>query len=532
MSSIRPRGFRIVFSATILASLLLSSGTSLLAAEAKLDAKKLTLIEQAMPKAPTVAPKRKRKLLVYTNAVGFVHSSIPYGAKAMEIMGRKSGAFEATVTNDPAAFEWDNLKQYDAVCFISTTGNSFMKGKVRGQKGSPYKNKEEEKMYREREPRLQKNLMEFVKSGKGWAGFHASSDSYYKWVDYGRMVGGYFWGHPWHEDVMMKVDDPTHPLTRVFKGGSYLVKDEIYQFRDPYSRENLRVLLSLDTKRTNMKKKGINRKDDDHAVAWIREWGKGRVFYSSLGHRDEIFWNPMVMDFYLDGLQYALGDLEADATPTAKASIKSKPSPADALPEESLTGLNKGSNGVKMLFDGSNLDQWDFKKGGWVVEDGVMAIKGRAGTIWSKERFGNFVLDLEFKMSPKCNSGVFVRTNDRKEWLHSGMEIQILDTDQVSTHSSGALYDCLAPSENAVKPAGEWNRYVITCNGSLIRVVLNGKKVVDTDLNKWTQPSKNPDGKKNKFRWAYKDMWRDGYISFQDHGHPVWFRNVMIKPLP
>jgi hypothetical protein len=138
-------------------------------------------------------------------------------------------------------------------------------------------------------------------------------------------------------------------------------------------------------------------------------------------------------------------------------------------------------------------------------------------------------------MSKDCNSGVFLRVHDRQDWLNTGMEIQVLDSagkPNPSIHDCGALYDCMAPKVNAAKPAGEWNRYVITCSGARIHAMLNGQVVLDVDLNDWKEPGKNPDGKKNKFRWAYKDMWRSGYLSFQDHGHPIQYRNVLIKELP
>ncbi|MCK5803529.1 MAG: ThuA domain-containing protein, partial [Lentisphaeria bacterium] len=114
--------------------------------------------------------------------------------------------------------------------------------------------------------------------------------------------------------------DPGHPLAKAFRGQAFVIKDEIYQFKMPYSREKLRVLLSLDANHTDMTKKAIKRTDGDFAVSWIREFGRGRVFYLSLGHRHEIFWNEAVMQCYLDGIQYALGDLPCDATPSAQLS--------------------------------------------------------------------------------------------------------------------------------------------------------------------------------------------------------------------
>jgi type 1 glutamine amidotransferase len=139
------------------------------------------------------------------------------------------------------------------------------------------------------------------------------------WPRWGDIVGAYYVDWPWKgkEKVTIKLDDPNHPVNAAFKGQTLEIVDEIYQFRDPYSRAKLHVLTSLDTTKTNMNKQ-LGRKDNDFAVSWVRECGQGRVFYCSLGHREEIYWNPKVLEHYLDGLQFALGDLKADATPSQK----------------------------------------------------------------------------------------------------------------------------------------------------------------------------------------------------------------------
>ncbi|MBM4082807.1 MAG: ThuA domain-containing protein, partial [Planctomycetes bacterium] len=170
-----------------------------------------------------------------------------------------------------------------------------------------------------RDERAKKSLLDFVAGGKGIVGIHAATDAQYQqWADYGKLMGGYFSGHPWNEVVTVKIDDPGHPVNAAFQGKSFEVADEIYQFKDPYSREALRVLLSLDTAKTKMDKGDkIRRTDGDFAVSWVRSYGKGRVFYCSLGHRNEIFWNPTVLQHYLDGIQFAFGDLQADTTPSA-----------------------------------------------------------------------------------------------------------------------------------------------------------------------------------------------------------------------
>jgi len=138
------------------------------------------------------------------------------------------------------------------------------------------------------------------------------------------------------------------------------------------------------------------------------------------------------------------------------------------------------------------------------------------------------------KLDKETNSGVFVRTGSIKEWLHTAIEVQILDsygTEKPSKHDCGGIFDCLEPSKNMVKKPGEWNQYTIICQANKINVILNGEEIVDMDLNNWPKAHKNPDGTKNKFNIAYKDMSREGHIGLQYHGHPIWFRNLKIKEL-
>ena len=187
------------------------------------------------------------------------------------------------------------------------------------------------------------------------------------------------------------------------------------------------------------------------------------------------------------------------------------------------------------LFNGKDLNNWTQNKaGGWEAKDGILGPSAKpGGYIWAKGKYDNFELELEFKMSKRCNSGVFFRT-DPSNPVQGGFEIQILDSHgkaKVGKHDCGALYDALPPSSNPTKPAGEWNHMKLTVNGASVKVVLNGKQVVDADLDKWTTPRKNPDGSRNKFRTALKDLPRTGSIGLQYHGQPVWFKNLKLKKL-
>ncbi len=193
-----------------------------------------------------------------------------------------------------------------------------------------------------------------------------------------------------------------------------------------------------------------------------------------------------------------------------------------------LMDINKG----KALFD-DTLSNAHMEEGGWAVENGVLSSKGK-GDIWTKERYGNFMLGLEFKCEEDTNSGVFIRCGDMKEWLHSSIEVQILQNNQEAKndkHHCGGIFDCVAPFTQEVKKPGEWNNMVIIAQDNVVYVLLNGKQVIGMNLDKWTEPHKNPDGTPNKFNNAYKDMPREGHIGLQYHGHPIAFRSLFVTPL-
>ena len=172
--------------------------------------------------------------------------------------------------------------------------------------------------------------------------------------------------------------------------------------------------------------------------------------------------------------------------------------------------------------------------GKWTYEDGSLVAKDH-DTLWTKDSYGDFILDLEFKVAKESNSGVFLRCGDIKNIL-SALEIQVHDSADGSKYGMvAAIYDAMPPSKSMAKPVGEWNRFTITCKGPLVSVVFNGEEVINADLDKWPEVKKNPDGTPNKFPVALKDFARTGPIGLQGlHGKaqaPVWYRNVKIKVL-
>lgn len=199
-------------------------------------------------------------------------------------------------------------------------------------------------------------------------------------------------------------------------------------------------------------------------------------------------------------------------------------------------GVRAADDGWIVLFDGKNLDAFqDPAAKKWKIEDGLLTFQKGCGNIWTKEKYGDFILDLEVKCEKGTNSGIFLRSAEgEKNWLHGSIEIQVSGSfgdRKPGKHDMGAMYDCLAPSVAAEKPVGEWNHYVITFKGNKLNIVLNDKTIIDADLDQWTEAGKNPDGSKNKFKTAYKDMAKVGYLGLQDHGQPVQYRNVKVKKL-
>lgn len=271
--------------------------------EPKLDvsADKIAKIDAALPDKTPVPVQSKHEVLVFTRTTGFRHGSIPVGVETLKRLGTKTGLFQVTHTEDESAFEPDSLKKYDAVVMLNTTGEIFLNAAKDV----------------ERETRLKKSLLDFVSGGKGLIGIHSATDTYHGWREYNDMMGGTFDSHPWGSGTTVRIRnlDAGSPINASFGGDGITLKDEIYKFRkDTANPAERRMLLALDPNGTDMK---LDTRDQRsiYPVAWIDTWGKGRVFYCSLGHNDEIYMNPVIVKHYLAGLQFALGELTADATP-------------------------------------------------------------------------------------------------------------------------------------------------------------------------------------------------------------------------
>ena len=265
-------------------------------------------IEAAAPDQAPAKPAAPRKVLVY-GRVPTHGDSVRFCFMAIEILGKKSGAFETVCSGDPTVFLPESLKQFDAIVMNNThESNPLLPEDFK--KLTP----EQQKAAKEQEETLKKSFLDFVSSGKGLVGIHGASCSV-QWPAYNELIGGTYAGHITGA-VSVKAEEPAHPLCAMLPKDGFEANDEIYLFGGPYSRAKLRILTGLDLEKT---KDPGKRPDKDYAVSWVRDYGKGRVFYCSLGHMLSSYTNPNALKHVLAGIQFAIGDLAADASPRPKA---------------------------------------------------------------------------------------------------------------------------------------------------------------------------------------------------------------------
>jgi len=260
--------------------------------------------EKEKPAGPAA---KKRHILYLTHSQGFNHPVLALSEKTLTEMGRKSGAFEVTALEgykqkpdkiDLSIITPEYLRQFDAIVFYTTGELPF----TAGQK---------------------KAIVEFVKSGRGIVGIHGATDTYREkpeaFPEWAEMLGARFRTHGPKNDVPVIIDvkDRRHPATRMLPA-EWKIADEIYQFAAPVPRDKFRILMSIDGSKLSEEslKAHAMEKGRTYEVAWCRDYGKGRVFYTSLGHRDDVWTNPLYQQHLIAGIRWAMGDLEGDATPT------------------------------------------------------------------------------------------------------------------------------------------------------------------------------------------------------------------------
>jgi type 1 glutamine amidotransferase len=255
-------------------------------------------VDAAIPRQPLAKPRKARKLLILDvcPAGGFYHTSIAHGDLMLQLLGKYTGAYEPIFDNNLDNLKYPRIKQYDAVFLNSVVGPVFA------------------------DPDVLDGLIRYVREGGGVAGLHGTTFSSQDVREFGELMGAQEGPHQYNgEPGTLKIDDPNSPLTKHFGGKGFSMIDEFYHFppTGPYSREKLHVLVSVDADKTDLTRWQI-RPDRDYGMVWIKSFGKGRVFNSVLGHRPEFYMMPDLVKMMLGGIQFVLGDLDADTTPSAQ----------------------------------------------------------------------------------------------------------------------------------------------------------------------------------------------------------------------
>jgi uncharacterized protein len=278
-------------------------------------------IEQLAPAKPTAKPKAPRRVLLFSLATGYYHTVIPHTDVVVKALAKKTGAFEVVQTDDIEMFSPEKLKDFDAVilnntCSINTGRNLFLdvlRGAGSAKKlGAKYKNLTDEQR-EAKAAELEQGLLDYVASGHGLICIHGGISLVNSSPKFGEMLGGSFGFHPVLQQVTLDLVEPNHPLLAGFEGKGLIHVDEPYMFTGDYAKKNFRPLLRMDvTKLDKRSRSNPAITGEVRYVAWIKPYGKGRVFYSGPGHQPETFETTAMLRFLLDGMQYALGDLKCD----------------------------------------------------------------------------------------------------------------------------------------------------------------------------------------------------------------------------
>jgi type 1 glutamine amidotransferase len=257
-------------------------------------------IDAAIPRQAYATPKKRRKMLVVESLHGMSHNTIPHTNVMVERMGKITGAWETEFSNDLDNLKYPKIKQYDGV-FLNDIVGEFAA-----------------------EPAVRDGLARFVKEGGGLAGIHGTPWASRNWDEFAEMIGAQSAPHRIEQGIM-KVYDRSSPIMKPFQEKDLNFKEEYYRFQtEGQGRlrwDKVRVLMTVELDDPKIEPRpwtGYKRPDNIYPVSWIRNYGKGHVFYSSLGHMPETFMTPELVGHFLAGLQFMLGDLEADATPNPR----------------------------------------------------------------------------------------------------------------------------------------------------------------------------------------------------------------------
>ncbi|MGW1225883.1 ThuA domain-containing protein [Streptomyces sp. NPDC002530] len=375
----------------------------------------------------TPPDKTAKRVLVFSKTAGFRHDAIPEGIAALKELGKDSN-ITVDATEEAGQFTTANLARYDAVVFMSTTGDVL--------------NADQQKAFEN-----------YIATGGGYMGVHAAADTEYDWSFYGGLVGAYFSGHPAIQPVTVRVEDHKHPAT-AHLGDSWQRTDELYNYRTN-PRDKVKVLATLDeTTYTGGTMKG------DHPITWCQTYQGGRSFYTGLGHTKESYAEADFRGLLLGGLRYAAGQVKADCKP---------------------------ATGYRSIFNGETLEGWkQAGPGKFDVVDGELRSESGMGLLtYQAKELGAYSLKLDWKLEGDSNSGVFVgfpESDDPWSAVNNGYEVQIDATD-AADRTTGSVYTFKAANikarDQVLRPPGQWNSYEIKVQGERLQIFLNGVKIND-----------------------------------------------------
>jgi len=286
----------------------------------------LKKMEAIAPDKAPATPAKPRKLLCWGRL--WTHMCNPFTEETVKILGRKTKAFEVVASDDPKLLLPETLKTFDAI---------FLNGLHDPQPFLPLNFKtlppEELAAAKKFDAAVKQSVLDSVmQDGKGLAGIEGSLAALRDWKEYGELMGATYNGH-YVGKFVLKVEDPVHPVTACFGGQPFSIWDQAYVPGPPFSRKKVRVLLSLDMTQTPEPtadpkmawlKPAVKRleeytgREKDYPISWVKAHGKGRVFYCSLGVQKPPYFIPLFQRYLLAGIQFALGDLPGDTTPSEK----------------------------------------------------------------------------------------------------------------------------------------------------------------------------------------------------------------------
>lgn len=437
--------------------------------------------EQAQEPAASELPR----VLFLTHSAGFTHGVVnrqggPSALAEVQLAAALQGRFEVDATQDCADINAENLANYDVVAFYTT-------GEL------PIADEDEDALFA------------WVRQGGGFVAIHSGSDTYYQEPRYLELVGGYFDGHPWHQRVAVTVEDVGHPATRHL-GERFVITDEIYQFKS-WQRSRLYVLLSLDPASVEIGRG--KREDGDYGLAWCKNHGEGRAFYTALGHRPEVWRDERFLRHLMGGFSWASGRVDWQVAPPAGATVII------------------GDNGVEGLQHRNGRDlEWT------LAEDGSIEVKPGTGDALTRATFGDCSAHIEFRIPQEPDDRRGQARGNSGVYFQDRYEVQVLDSYGIEQGMGdcGSIYGVKIADTNACRAPLEWQTYDVHYQAP--RYDAEGNKTSNARMTVYHNGILIHDDVEvpRNTTAGQPEAAGDWPIRLQDHGNLVRYRNFWVVP--